>query len=119
MKKLIFIIFITILSCKSNFQQDNYFGTFSNYGKDFKYNLELKKEGIFNLEMTDLSSTKRCKGNWKFISNDSIQLTCSEESTTSMLSSAYMVNRVQKIKVLSKRKVKLNNVILKQGNVPN
>lgn len=123
MRKLILTLtFITLLSCKSNFQEDNYLGFFSNHRRGFKCNLELKKEGEFKLELKDSGFTKSCIGNWKFISKDSIQLTCSEENTTRALSLSYLNNRVQKIKVISKSKVKLNNTVLKRtkkGNIPN
>lgn len=59
----------------------------------------------------------QCDGKWKIIDNEFILLECNEVTNPyEMISSTYMNQKVHKLQIINKKKLKYNNMILKRKN---
>ena len=87
-------------------------GDYYKKGKDYIYTLTLAKDSTFILSKKYFEVNSKCKGKWNYKNRDTILLTCDEENLTSQLTSGYMSERKQKLIVINKNKVKIDNTIL-------
>ncbi len=84
-------------------------------GSNTQYTLELKEDNLFILSIKGHDFRPRCTGDWEY-RDDTLILKCSDiETVAEKLSNGYMNQREFNIKVKSKNKLRLDNVILKRG----
>ncbi len=123
MRAIIYSTFIILLSSCASLKQEkidmsgSFYGTSQGLHKGSydQYFLKLKRDSTFVYEYKIHMSRPKCEGRWKFVNSNSIELKCNKaENVTDMLSGGYMNQREYIIKILSKKKLLLNNVKLKR-----
>jgi hypothetical protein len=104
-------ILIVLLSCKvQKIQQHTINGN---------YYLHSKNKGFYTLQLNADSTFKFvagipwCTGKWELV-DKTVILTCDEEDIYAPLSRGYMEKREHQLQVLSKNRLKYNDVILRQ-----
>ena len=102
----LFIILFCFFSCKTarsfTVITDGVFVyNYENSGE--KEELILNNDGSFVFN----SYGTKCKGNWKYLSRDSILIKCGEEPWTNVIGQGYLFPRERKIKVLNENKLKI------------
>lgn len=107
-------IVLTMLSCKAQYiGQSTINGEFYKLFKDkdfpYAYSLQLNDDSTFKLTVR----RETCQGKWE-LKNGSILLKCSEEPVDRQISSGYMFKRKHKIEVISTKRLKFNDVILRR-----
>lgn len=79
-----------------------------------QYFLELNRNNIFNFRIKGHDYSPKCIGRWEH-KGDTLFLKCNEEKDVAvLLSSGYMNQREFFIKIKSKNKLQLDNVVLKR-----
>jgi hypothetical protein len=122
MKALIYIsiLILSLLSCKAQkVEQEVIYGTFYKLNKDkhfsSSYTLVLNPDNTFQFIIKVQEGNPQCKGLWEIISNEYILLKCNEVvDVEETLTNAYMSIRENKLTIVSKNKLKYNNVVLKR-----
>ncbi len=122
MKTLIYIsiLILSLLSCKAqNVGQEAFYGTFYklNKDKDFSssYTLVLNPDNTFQFIIKVQDGNPQCNGHWEIIDNEYILLKCNEVADVKeTLTNAYMSTRENKVMIVSKNKLKYNDVVLKR-----
>lgn len=110
-----FLILLLFVACKATMVQQSMFGEFHKEDKDYKYNLTISQDSTFLLSMKYQDANPQCSGRWKYIGNDTLLLVCNEvEDISEMLTNAYLSDREKKVIILSPKKIKFENVILKK-----
>ena len=110
---LLFFIFLTIaISCKTVSVFKGVAGHYFKKGKGLTYNLTLNEDSSFMLNQKYFDVDASCKGQWHYISTDTIALLCDKDDLTAQLQRGYMSEREMKVIVLSKKRLKLGKVIL-------
>lgn len=121
-KKLIYIVImmIPLLSCKAQkVEQESIYGTFYKLDKDkhfsSSYTLILNEDGSFKLLEKHKDGNPQCNGSWEIVNKEYILLKCGEVADAmETLTNAYMSKREHKVEIISKNKLKYNDVILKR-----
>lgn len=112
-KHIISIQIVTILLTSCISYSQNLKGEYYKQGKDFRYELTLNDSSfILTQKYFEVNST--CNGKWNYVSKDTIFLRCEEVDKSAKFESGYMNERERKIILISKKKMKLGNVILKK-----
>lgn len=116
MKRIVIYIAIVLamLSCKAQYiEQSTINGEFYKLFKDkyfpYAYSLQLNGDSTFKLKVR----VEKCQGKWE-LKNGLILLNCNEEPYVSRIASGYMFKREHKIEVLSKNRLKFDDVILRR-----
>jgi len=108
-------LFFLFIGCKSSHLVNISPGEYYSNGKDYSYNLILRNDNSFVLQLKYQDTNPKCEGTWKRINKMKIDLKCEEETSIGeMLSNGYMNIREHELIVISKRKLKFNGVILKK-----
>lgn len=114
--KIIVLIFwmSSLFVCCKTLQTDNRLsGEYHDKGKDYEYNLTLRADNSFELQLNYQDARPRCEGNWKIIGNKTINLQCEEVSdVTETLSNGYMNEREHDLEIVSVKKLKFKGVTL-------
>jgi hypothetical protein len=114
MKSLLAIL-IVLASCKSQIASQKIHGNFYKHGGDYIYELRLRSDSTFLLTQQNLDVSQSCEGKWNCLSNDTILLRCfDEKDLITQLSSGYMPERENKVVVLSSKKIKLGQLIMRK-----
>lgn len=112
-QKIFFLLFMVGFSACS--AQEKLIGKYSNKGKDFFYELELNADSTFILTQKQLEVTSKCQGTWESLSDGLLLLKCSEvKDVIEKLTSGYMSEREKRATVLSRKKIKLQQVVLRR-----
>lgn len=116
---VLMLMFVTSKSQTNG--HETIFGTFYylKIDKHFSssYTLELRHDSTFTFYMMVKDAKPQCDGRWKIINNEFIILECCEVSNPiEVLSSGYMNQRIHKLKIINKNKLKYSNVVLKRKN---
>ena len=113
-KVILFLLSILLTTCSA---QRNLSGKYSRAEKDFRYDLELKKDSTFALTQKYFEVVSECQGKWESLSEDTLLLKCYEATdVTETLSGGYMSEREKKVIVLTGGKLRLGKVTLKRNN---
>ena len=89
-------------------------------GKDFEHNLLLKTDSTFVLQRKYIDTNPKCEGIWFYKSPNTILLKCTDnEELIEKLSTGYMSQRDNTIVIVTKNKLKLENVVLKRKKIRN
>ena len=97
--------------------EGNFFGSSKGKieGSNTQYNLELKKDNKFNLNIKGHDFNPECTGVWER-KNDTLILKCSDiESIADKLSNGYMNQRKFLIRITNKNRLLLDKVVLKRN----
>ena len=122
LRTLILSMLVFCIGCSTykNVSDDNLIGNFYGLakgqiqGSNTQYNLELKEDNVFILNINGHDFNPKCEGIWKRRA-DTLILKCSDnEGIAEKLSNGYMNQREFVIKVNNKNKLKLDNVTLKR-----
>jgi len=93
----------------------NIHGEYLKQGKDYKYSLVLNKDSTFILSQKYHDANPKCQGRWTYIAKDAILLKCDTvNSIAETLNSGYMQKRKNKIVVVSSKRLRFGNIILKR-----
>ncbi len=112
---LLLILIIAFTSCKSHLALRTSHGDYYKHGKDYVYELKLRDDSTFLLKQRYMDASPTCEGKWSLLSADTIFLKCFEEKDTfAQLNAGYMQRRENKIVILSPKKIKLGQVVLKK-----
>jgi hypothetical protein len=114
-KYLLFLLVIFHYSCVSTRELYDISGVFIKEGKDFRDILRLKNDNTFILEEHSFDVHKKCQGKATIIKPNKILLRCNDEAFPAALGNSYMQDREREVIVLSKKKIKLGNVVLKRS----
>jgi hypothetical protein len=111
-------ILIVMFSCKAqNIGQSSMSGEYlkivkeKGYPYDFAYVLQLNDVRTFRLKV----GRETCLGEWE-LNDDLILLKCNEEPIENLIASGYMFRREHTVKIISKKKLKFNDVTLKRND---
>lgn len=85
-------------------------GVYAKKGKDFTYRLELRSDSTFELTKQYFEGRALCTGTWKMYGRDSIKLQCGEVTLAEKLSSGYINDRTEYIKVRGRKTLILGKV---------
>lgn len=122
MKKVLIysIAMILFLPCKAQkIDRETIQGTFyrRNKDRDFSssYTLELHSDGSFLLIEKLFEANPQCKGKWELEDNKFIVLKCNDvNDVVETVTNGYMNKREQKLLIISRNKIRYNDVILKR-----
>jgi hypothetical protein len=104
-----------VVSCKTVAVSQNMQGEFHKKGKDYHFNLVLKKDNTFSLTQKSYEANSECDGKWQHFSGDTLLLKCNDvEDVLARLQSGYIIEREKKVIVLSKNRLMIGNVTLKR-----
>ena len=119
---LVLCAFCVSCSTNKNLYHNNLIGKFYGKSEGFskgtydQYNLELKQDSLFYFNIKIHDANPKCEGIWS-LSKDTLLLRCNDvETITDMLSSGYMNIKEHKLKIINKKKLKYEGVILKRKN---
>lgn len=111
---------MSLLPCKAQkVEQEVIYGTFYKLNKDkhfsSSYTLVLNPDNTFQFIIRVQDGNPQCNGHWEIINNEYILLKCNEVvDVKETLTNAYMSTRENKVTIVSKNKLKYNNVVLKR-----
>jgi hypothetical protein len=114
------IAMVLFLSCKAQkIEQELIQGTFYKLNKDrhfsSSYTLELHSDGSFLLQEKLHEANPQCQGRWTIEDNKFVVLKCDDvKDVTETLTNGYMNKREHKLLIISRNKVKYNDVVLKR-----
>jgi len=109
----IFCISFLFFCCKTLQKDSNLLGEYYSKGKDYEYNLTLRDDNRFELQLKYQDANPRCEGIWKWTGDKTINLQCDEVSdVTETLSSGYMNEREHDLEIESGKKLKFKGVVL-------
>jgi hypothetical protein len=108
------VIIISIFSCKVQEIEQNtingeFYKLFKNRDFSYAYTLKLNADHTFKFVLR----IETCMGKWELI-NDSIILNCNEEPIESRISSGYMFQREHELQIISRNRLKYNDIILRR-----
>lgn len=86
-------------------------------GNDFNiaYTLELRTDNSFKLLVNATGGKPQCEGKWEIKDNEIILLECyKDENPYETITNTYMSQKTHEVKVLSKNRLKYNDVILRR-----
>lgn len=115
------ILILLLLSCSlRKFEKESVYGTFykKNHGRCYRisYELEIRKDGTFVFNEESRGVNPKYYGKWKIVGGNHIMLKCTEDTTKFDPSSFIHVNlKKWRIKILSKNKLKFDNIVLKRN----
>jgi len=111
---------MSLLSCKAqSLVQKAIYGTFYKLDKDkhfsASYTLKLNSDSTFSFLIKVQDGQPQCNGTWELLEDGFILLKCGEVAdVTETLTNAYMSKREHKILIMSKNKLKYNDIVLKR-----
>ena len=111
---------ILFLPCKAQkIDRETIQGTFyrRNKDRDFSssYTLELHSDGSFLLIEKLFEANPQCKGKWELEDNKFIVLKCNDvNDVVETVTNGYMNKREQKLLIISRNKIRYNDVIFKR-----
>lgn len=112
MRSLFCISIIVLISCGSF---KGLPGKYVKKGRDYKYTLTINEDNTFNLVNQSVYARSGCNGTWK-LTGDTLLLQCGEEPFPAQIASGYMNERERKVIVLSEKKLKLGDEVLKRAS---
>lgn len=109
------ISIIVLFSC-SPMVNSQLHGKYKLSKKDSQTTITIMDNGNFLFEQKNLDVSRNCMGKWKSISKDKIVLECDDQSkdVEKVLSSGYMDPLNEEVILISKRKIKMGNLVLKR-----
>ena len=114
MEKIV-LLFLCVfcMSCSVNKNIiGKFYGTSAGLSKGTydQYNLELKPDSLFYFNIKIQDANPGCEGTWS-LSHDTLLLKCDNvETITDMLSSGYMNKREHKFRIISKNRLKYEDI---------
>ncbi len=114
------MLVLTLISCKvQKVEKVPINGTFYKLekGTDFKisYTLELRVDSTFKLLFNAPGGKPHCEGKWELKDNEIIILECFKDGDPyETITNTYMSQKTHEVKVLSKNRLKYNDVILRR-----
>jgi hypothetical protein len=111
-KYLLLISIIVFTSCRPTFISQDVQGQFYKEGKDFQYSLDLRRDSSFYFTKKYFDGNSTCRGKWQRLANDTLILKCDDPDLSAQLQSGYMTERERVVILLSKNRLKVDNVIL-------
>ncbi len=119
MKKLtLFVLILHLLnSCESNklIITNTIEGTYYAKGKDYSYEISIKKDGVFSYQNNSLGVVSKCEGGWIIKGNKYILFTCNKsQNPIDLISSGYIGDYSDTIMIFNKNKIKFKHIVLKR-----
>lgn len=116
MKTLLYLLLVGVAaSCKTSSVPQSVHGSYYAKGTDYEYRLTLNRDSTFMLKLKYQDAVPACSGKWKYLSKDTLDLSCSAIGDISeSLTNGYMTERTRKVKIINQNKLKLGEVILKK-----
>jgi hypothetical protein len=111
---LIIIIGVSFLASCQTFKSIP--GEYVKVTKDYKYSLKVNKDSTFTLVTQSIHAKSGCNGIWKKTTKDTLLLKCSEEPFPAQIAGGYMTEREKKIAIISYKKLKLGEIVMKRVN---
>lgn len=111
---------MSLLSCKvQKIGQNAFYGTFYKLNKDkhfsSSYTLVLNPDNTFQFIIKAQDGNPQCNGHWEIIDKEYIYLRCNEVADViETLTNAYMSTRENKVMIVSKNKLRYNDIVLKR-----
>lgn len=111
MKYIGFLLAVWVVSCKG--LEKGIEGTFVKKSKDYNYTLNINNDSTFSLITQSIYARSGCTGKWE-LKKDTLILKCSEEPFPAQISSGYMNDREKRIRVLSRNKIKYQQIVMRR-----
>lgn len=110
MKNFLYILIIPFFFCTGI---EGLQGVYVKKGKDYQYSLTINKDSTFTLTTQSIHARSECKGKWQLV-GDTLLLKCNDEPFPAQITKGYMIEREKKVIVLSEKKLKLGQVVMKR-----
>jgi hypothetical protein len=106
------ILLLCLCSCKPS---KTIFGIYQKFGKDFRYQLELKKDSTFYLSKKNFDVNSSCGGRWYLGNKDTLILKCSNDAIENQIAKEYLRERMQVAIIVSPNTIRVDKLqLLKQ-----
>ena len=88
-------------------------GNYIYKGSDFTYSLQINSDSTFELRKHYYETPGRCKGKWRFLNNNLLELSCFDGDLAERLTRGYMSKRIDTVAV-SRNRITLNGIPMRR-----